>query len=358
MQHEKPEHDPSTTSGISPPDGTSAAPTKHHYVAEGFKNRTWGEGIFNALSYIGIGYFGVTAISVAMTWLLRDTKLMAPRFKKFVDFVTDKTPFLKTNTPEQRKAAFDFYDNNLTILAMFTGGTLATVLPVKWLEDSKAKIVQWFDKKIYGEERVANDPHLIRAHWEMEQVPQQTWRSVIASRVTAFAATYGTSMLVGSNESLGYRATGHSIRSLSTRGGRAIDSYLNRKNPGILGNITDARTLDPINPVANERLASKIWQYVVMDAMYTAITASSLFVFTRIFAPLLGKKVPEEGIQVANDNFAAANDNIQARQTLAVNAPEVVQEKTEPKEKPSAKVVDFTPRGRVSETKAELAPVN
>ena len=52
-------------------------------IREGFKNKTRGEAWFNGISYIGVGYGLVTAVSVFLTWLMRDTKgAFAQNFEK------------------------------------------------------------------------------------------------------------------------------------------------------------------------------------------------------------------------------------------------------------------------------------
>ena len=59
------------------PDDQTAAEIRRNrrdVIREGFKNKTRGEAWFNGISYIGVGYGLVTAVSVFLTWLMRDTK--------------------------------------------------------------------------------------------------------------------------------------------------------------------------------------------------------------------------------------------------------------------------------------------
>ena len=166
---------------------------------------------------------------------------------------------------------------------MFTGGTLVSVLPIKWLEDCKAGFVKWLDKLHYGADHIATDLHFAQAHREMEEIPQQTWKSVGASRLSSFIATYGTSFIIGP-----------SINKFSIRAGRCIDAFSNYNNSSVWNQISHARQTSPHASIPKERMASIVWGYIVLDAIYTAITAASLFSFTRIFAPLLGKEAPVE----------------------------------------------------------------
>lgn len=275
------------TSGTSPPAEERGSAPKKNYVAEGFRNKTKGEGLFNEITYIAVGIVGVTAFSVFATWLLRDTNSpLARGYNSLVDRVTKK---FGGNPADMNNEIRKRVDSNLNIAALFTGGTMVSVLPVKWLEDSKPGLVKFFDKKIYGEDAVANDPKLIEAHKELEQVPKQTWKSVFASRVTAFVATFTTSL-----------ALGPIIDRYSIGFGRRIDRSLNGKNAEIGKTIDAAIAQSPLavtraNP-SPDRVQSRVFNYIGMDGFYTAITGTALFVFTRVFAPIFDKKdqhVPE-----------------------------------------------------------------
>jgi len=277
MKQDNSELNPAETSGNSPP--ITVAPEKHHYIAEGFKNRTKGEALFNIASYAGVGYFGVTAVSVGLTALLRHVAFFKVPFEKVANGFS-----------RQFKISPDSANQFMTISAMFIGGSIMSVLPVKWLEDHKFKLVQWLDKRIYGEDRVAHDPQIRQAHREMEEVPEQTWKSVVAARCSSFIATFGTLWLIGANKSPLAKTFGHSIESVSIRGGRAIDAHFNAGKNEIIGKIEQAAKVSPTEPSGpHDRKQSLIWNYFVQDAIYTVITSLSLFSFTRVFAPLFSK---------------------------------------------------------------------
>jgi hypothetical protein len=264
------------------------APHRHKrtdYIAEGFRNKTKGEGLFNLLTYTGVGLFGVTAFSVFATWLLKDSRFFSKQFEGTVEKLTDRF----SKNAATRTATRDFIDDKLTIAALFTGGSIMSVLPIKWLEDSKAKIVKSFDYLIYGEERALNDPSIQQAHRELEEAPSQTWLSIGASRVSAFLATYGTSLLGGSMGSPLGKLSGHSIKSVSAGAGRAIDKAL-QGDAHIVEQIKTAQAASPHEIMKNEREATKIWSYITMDAFYTAITSYTLFAFTRVFGAFFGKE--------------------------------------------------------------------
>ncbi len=280
-----------STSGASvaaPSDG------KKHYIKDGFKTRTKGEKLFNQFTYTGLGFFGVTAFSIFVTWLLRDSKFLSPHYNGFVDRTVEaarKSPFFS-------KFA-DLINSNMTIATLFLGGTIVSVLPIKWLEDNKARIVKGLDEKLYGKQVADNDPTIQQAHAEMEAMPKQTWLSVIASRGLAFAATYTTSLLLGSAATPVGKATGHNIDSLSIAFGRNADRLLNKNNvealvqidKAMMHNVGDVVRSHPnpahpkFNPNA-DRISTRIWSYIAQDGFYTLITSQALFVFTRVLAPL------------------------------------------------------------------------
>lgn len=308
MENLDQQHDSYTASGTSPPDSaalnksTTEATQKHYkpLASSGFKNRTKGEAFFNALAYTGVGYFGVTSFSVFMTWLLRDSKSISPYYSRF----TEATQKAVANSP-LRGFSSSVY-SNMTILALFIGGTIVSVFPVKWLEDGKSKIVKGLDKIFYGKDRVKNDPEIKSAHAEMDAVPQQTWASVFWSRVVAFGVTMGIFLLMGSKDSPVGKATNHSIDSISTRLGRGFDRFQHEKDPKVNATIDAARAAndqwfsqpvimraDPANGIVEgngvDRIQSRIYSYISLDAFYTVFTSVALFVSTRMIAPLFKK---------------------------------------------------------------------
>lgn len=336
---EKDEQNTAQPSGNSPPsqDVANAAPvraTKRHDIAEGFKSRTKGEGLFNKLTYTGVGYFGVTGFSVFLTWLIRDSKWLSHHYENF----TEKLVQGMEKTPLRRMSGFVY--SNMTIATLFLGGTIVSVLPVKWLEDNKSKIVKRFDRWLYGKEKVENDPEIKKAHAEMDAIPQQTWGSVTGSRVLAFGTTLGISLLMGSKESPLSKASGHSLDSVSARMGRGLDRFFNEKNPAANRAIDKARDIsvemrgqptimrewagkhegkhyDLTQGNGADRIPSRVYSYIFLDGFYTIFTSIALFVSTRILAPFLGKQntaadAPKTGkaspAQETRDEAAAAGD--------------------------------------------------
>ena len=264
---------------------------KKEVIREGFKNKTKGEAWFNGISYIGFGYGLVTATSVFMTWLINDTHHFAEKYGKFAEKLTKKFRIPPT------------FSN---IMTLFIGGTIASVLPIKWLEDKKPDIVKKLDRFLYTDEEL-KDPKIAAAHKELDELPKQTWMSVLGSRFVAFAATLSVFLAMGSNKSPIYKIAGESIDKGSIQLGRWFDRLLHRNNPTVLREIDTAvvtnlekmnakkygpdalKDLQLIRGEGGDRIASRIYSYIGLDAFYTLFTSASLFVFTRVFGGLIGK---------------------------------------------------------------------
>lgn len=259
-------------------------------IREGFKNKTRGEAWFNGISYIGVGYGLVTAVSVFMTWLMRDTKNASKFFEKHIISKATK---------------LGWSSSIASIGTLFIGGTLASVFPVKWLEDAKPQIVKKLDRFIYSDEELQS-PKVKEAHKELDELPKQTWLSIFGSRVVAFAATFGVYALMGSNKGPLARTTGHSLDEISIRFGRFMDRFINKNNPQAIAEIdaaiaTNLQRIKSSGPDAlgglevirgtkgADRVTTKVWSYIGIDAIYTLITSVSLFVSTRVLGGLIGK---------------------------------------------------------------------
>lgn len=344
-------------------DATAAAavqaqrPKSRAVIADGFRNHTRGETLFNRITYLGVGYFGVTAVSVFLTWLLRDSKSMSPKFEQFTERL------VKAAEKSPVKGLGNFIYSNMTILTLFLGGSLASVLPVKWLEDNKAKLVKSFDRRIYGKEVADNDPEIKAAHEAMEAMPKQTWGSVAASRILAFATTFGTSFLLGSEKTPVGRKFNTSIDDVSTRVGRKLDRALSKNNPAAQeaidkaieanfkathadgtpvkqqtvmrdwsgnierldanGNLSKAEHVDWKIGTGADRIRSRVLSYITLDGLYTVVTSATLYIFTRVLAPILGKK------QKAKEEAQAAQSPQEAVVHTEAQSP-VVEEKASP----------------------------
>lgn len=304
-------------------DDKADAQDKHQWkrkeiISEGFKNKTKGEALFNKITYIGAGYGLVTATSVYMTWLLRDTKRIAPIFNKYAKAATAK---------------FKLPESIANIMTLFAGGTLASVLPVKWLEDRKPELVKKFDRMLYTDEEY-HSPEIQASHKELEEMPKQTWLSVTGSRVVAFGATLAAYFALGPNNSKFAKATGHSIDSVAAQLGRKTDRLINHNNPEAIAQIeraietnvkrialTKQNVLTGDSAVhgleivrdkeAGDRLATRVYNYIGMDAIYCAVTSALLFVGTRVFGGIFAKKQTEKAAMLtpsAPTSNATSND--------------------------------------------------
>jgi hypothetical protein len=287
------------TSGTSPPaqtvpdskeDPSTTAehghePRKHNYVREGFQNRTRGEKKFNVNTYLGLGYGGVWAFSLFTSWLLRDSKLVAPTYERAIQGTTKA---VAAAFSKDHAAIEDSVRKYMNISSLFTGGTLVSVLPIKWREDHKYEIVKQYDEKIYGKDAVENDPTIRAAHEEIRTAPKQTWLSVFASRFTSFLVTYTSAKVIGDQ-----------IEKQSTSFGRWANTKVT-SNPDTLAQIEKARSIEtqknalgtrPGDPNA-DTVTTRIFHDAAADGMYTVLTSGALYVFTRVFAPFFDKRDP------------------------------------------------------------------
>ena len=324
---------------------------KKEIIREGFRNKTKGEAWFNTISYVGIGYGLVTATSVFLTWLLHDTEKFSKNFGAFAKGATTKL-----GVPP----------SIANIGTLFLGGTIASVLPVKWLEDKKPEIVKKLDRMLYSDEEL-KDPKIKAAHQELDELPKQTWASVFSSRVVAFAATFGIFFLMGSNKSPLAKATGESIDKRSIQFGRWLDKWIHRGNPEVTAKIDTAiqTNLSKINPslgdealsglevirdkVGGDRIASRVWSYIGLDAFYTLFTSASLYIFTRVFGGLIGKPTGDKAsASTKKDKHAVAH----AAPAKALADQSTVREEapaTEQPDKPSANISQPTLLERVAQ---------
>lgn len=290
---------PSTLQNIRPvadasPDAVRANARENRRfeeIVDGFQNHTAGEQRFNRLAYGGFAYLGVMAISIFTSWLLRDSHAFGPRYQKLVGAVQRG---LRGSRSGEALAKFNqAVDSNMTIAAFFAGGTVASAIPIKQMEDHKAEIVETFDRQIYGRERVETDPQILEAHARLRAAPKQTWLSVMTSRLAAFAVTFGTSLLMGSQSSGFARLTGHSIDRDSAWLGRRLDRLLHAGNPEVVAQIARSAKASPNHILRHgpqaDRVVSRLLSYIGLDAFYTAITAGTLYACTRLLAPFIGR---------------------------------------------------------------------
>lgn len=256
-------------------------------IKAGFENKTKGETLFNRIVYGGLGFGLVTGVSIFTTWLLRDSKLLSSHYSNLIKTV--QNTFKGNRTGAALEKFNNSVDSAMTIGALFTGGTIATVLPVKAMEDNKASIVKALDRRIYGADVVATNPDIIAAHHELDIAPKQSWASVLVSRIVAFAGTFATWFVVGG-----------AIDKGSIQAGRSIDKFFRAKDSPVAKEIAHMQSISPremhrkLNPEkpridAVDRVSTRLWNYVVQDGLYTALTSTLLFVSTRIFGPIFDK---------------------------------------------------------------------
>lgn len=289
------------------------------FIKAGFENKTKGETLFNQIVYGGLGFGFVTGVSIFATWLLRDSKILSGHYTNLIKKVQN------TFKGNRSGAALDTFNNSvnsaMTIGALFTGGTIATVLPVKAMEDNKASIVKALDKKIYGADEVATNPDIIAAHHELDTAPKQSWASVFVSRVVAFTLTISTWYLVGAQNSPLVQSFKDARNPLKNKSLDSIAINLGRKVEGKLyperKPLIEAAHRAVPNDVSRSQSApdgmvSRLISYITQDSIYTLITSTSLYISTRIFGPIFSKShtnAASEKISTATEKLPHPTEN-------------------------------------------------
>lgn len=153
------------------------------------RKKTWGENVFNWMTYGGFALIGNELTSLFITREVPKNKLTKDLYAdglKAAEELGKKHPGL----PKY------FTQGHLQGVLVAVVGGMFMVPFVKAMEDHKGSIVRKFDRKHYGN-LADTDPKLIEAHKEMDDAPKQTWGSLWKGRVLTVAAAIGVDSLVG-----------------------------------------------------------------------------------------------------------------------------------------------------------------
>lgn len=164
--------------GGSAADAVNANNKDRTFVTKGEKIHKWAtylsvDWVFNATVGAIFAYWGKFTESGHRMW--RD-----PINK---GFETVLKPFFKN--PEYLKESVKQGNTFMSIIA----GGMFTIPPLLVLENSKVKksIVKFFDKMIYGKDKVENDPKFQQAYDEIHEAPKKDFWTGMTSRFAALA---------------------------------------------------------------------------------------------------------------------------------------------------------------------------
>ncbi|MBY0354453.1 MAG: hypothetical protein K2Q12_01835 [Rickettsiales bacterium] len=229
---------------------------------------TRGEKIFNWAVYGGIGWLANAAISVGIAYGLKHGNKGNPlnvytNTEKKVAGFFEKTS--RSMTPEKATQQSKFWTG---VLALMPGGFLL-MAPVKWAEDKKPDIVKFLNKKFGSGLQTPEISEL--SEKKVEQEPQQTWGTVLGSRMLGLAMVLSLASVPVASRFIA-KMTGHAAAGVTKLAAKMKPS------------------LAPHNVPLKQTTAFRLADMGFSDIGWSAFVAGMLFVFTRIGAALFGKK--------------------------------------------------------------------
>jgi len=148
---------------------------KHEFV-------TTGEKIHNEITYRGVDFLLSSLLGVGFTYWAAKTKYGQEHYSKPVInfFKAVLKPVLHNEKTLEEGAR---WGNMFTSICL--GGT-AIIPPMIVLENKKVKdkIIRGLDKKIYGKEKIENDPKFEEAYQRINDEPVQDFKTGMAARFT------------------------------------------------------------------------------------------------------------------------------------------------------------------------------
>ena len=140
--------------------------------------KTAGEKIHNEITFRGVDWIANTAFAVAFTYFANRTPTgrnlwsepMQARFRSVLK------PFVKTEQTLQRSAEL-----GTDFASIIVGGTVI-IPPMIALDRNKRPIVEYFDRKIYGDEAVENEERFKVRYEALEQTPKKDFSTGMLAR--------------------------------------------------------------------------------------------------------------------------------------------------------------------------------
>lgn len=288
------------------PANTNAAPTSDKPLVDGSK-KTWGERTYDNIVYKVFGFGVNLGFSSYLTYWINHSNRHVP--------FTQSTP---RNISENVKNWF--YDSILTgskanatrdhaglqinkgrssiasamgnALILTMGGHILIPI-VKIAEDKKTRIVQWLDKRHYGEDGV-QAPEIQAAHDRIAEEIRPTWTSTILSRVVSMGTVQIAARTVGHENNFikigGKKISAPFVQEFPgiDKGAEEIGAAIVEKGylPSSIKNATDRFLIsstksDPMyrdkireNEYRDRAPTTMLLKYGVSDIIYTALTAS------------------------------------------------------------------------------------
>lgn len=230
------------------------------------------ERFFDRSVYGGISYAAQAGTGIILTHFLKYGK-GKPAFEKVATWLGSKVMPSKTGA-EAIKSLSPFM---MVTTMIMVGNTF--LLPVKWLENRKAKIVRdWAENDIrkmadagmpYSPEELA---HKEKCLADLDKEPVQNWKSLLGGRAFGLGAVYATLFAMGKRNDMAEEYSAKVI----TKGLDRIGAK----------QLAKSKTLE---------------QYIhvgFLDVFYSMVSAGGLYVYSHIINPPKGHKLGLHDLQI------------------------------------------------------------
>lgn len=159
-------------------DEINSGEKKRNFISKGEHLHKWSsylavDWIFNAAVGVTFAYWGKFTEAGRKIWSEPITR----------GFTKALTPFIKNVEQRQKSAGYG------NIFMSIIAGGMFTIPPLMVLENNKIKksIIKFWDRIIYGKDKVENDPKFQQAYDEIHEAPKKDFVTGVTSRFAALA---------------------------------------------------------------------------------------------------------------------------------------------------------------------------
>ncbi len=218
---------------------------------------------FDQLVYGGISYAAQAIAGSGLTYWVKHSS-GRPIYDKIADWMGPNV--ISKFTSKRGKAAVTAADSFITVSTMVVVGTLF-VIPVKWLEDMKANIVEkWTGednkKREARGETIAPEEkqHQTELLEQLQEAPKQNWWSLLTARAASLVFVYSAVPLIGDKN--------------------------NKAMEGQFKSFTDKiATSVGAKKLANTEAFKNASGIAFYDGFYSMISAGGLYIYSHFIAP-------------------------------------------------------------------------
>lgn len=245
---------------VQPPEKQVDLPVFAPSPTEGQKpaqKRTWGNIIYDIPVFGGVAWVGNAVLSATSA---HESNYGKNKYFGWLRVLNDTVfKFLKSNLSktilkDSPEKIVDGYAHGTTLFVTLGMGGNALMAPIKWMEDNRQKNAAKIDKLLGttppDQKTIANEP-------------KQTWKSVFSGRLLSWVGSFVVFLGLGSERTKNWN---------NLCGEKATNAWMKFKPHS--------------NPVSVRRWAD----LAAFDAIFTSVTATITYVFSRYFAKKEGRK--------------------------------------------------------------------